>query len=167
MESKKKKIIFILLFICSFSLFSKEVKIRVTVDRAFIKTAMSSFSKTVSMVRNGNDLVLLKEEGDWLQVKTKDGLKGWLNKSAVMVRKSFVNYQGEVKNEILLTAAAAKANIMTAGAFYKRIYLEYKKSSNQEGFVLLEQLEASQNQTDPVENYQEFRKDGKLGEHKK
>lgn len=59
----------------------------VQAQTAHLRSGKTSLSQTVATVTFGDSLELVRREGDWLEVRTSSGLKGWIFANKITTTK--------------------------------------------------------------------------------
>jgi uncharacterized protein YraI len=129
------------------------VKVRTTSMRSGPKF----FASTMLALKAGDGLLLVKRDGDWLQVKTSGGAVGWIHQSAVEPKKFDILAWGKTTK----SQATASEVAMAAKGFNKQVEDSYKSKNKDISFVWVDkmgQMTVSRAQMEA------FLKAGKLGD---
>lgn len=67
--------------------------------RLGVRAAPSSSEKSIAVVKTGDALTVLGEEGDFINIRTENGLEGWVSKSYVSTEPPAQNRLVQLKQE--------------------------------------------------------------------
>jgi len=67
--------------------------------RLGVRAAPSSSEKSIAVVKTGDALTVLGEEGDFINIRTESGLEGWVSKSYVSTEPPAQNRLAQLKQE--------------------------------------------------------------------
>ena len=107
----------------------------VNVNSANLKSSTGFFSSTTGTVKYGDQAIVLKISGKWVQVRTTANVTGWIASSSLTTKR--ISTQGN-------TANASTREIALAGkGFSPEVEAEYKKDGEELNYSAVDEMESA------------------------
>ena len=115
------------------------------------------YSVSLAVLRAGENLTKVTQQGDWIQVRTSAGATGWIHSSAVETKK----FNLLAMDKGLKTQASASEVALASKGFNKQVEQSYRSKHAEANFAAVDKMLLLKVQPMDVEA---FLKKGKLGE---
>lgn len=113
-------------------------RMNVQVMNGQVRDTPTYLGKVLALVAYGVAVDILKTQGDWMQVKTPQGLKGWMHKSALTTRKVSMSSGSSAAK----TGASSSDLALAGKGFNSDVEREYRAKNQQLNFAAVDRLEA-------------------------
>ena len=118
------------------------------------------YAQTLALLRNGERVEQLSSQNGWIQVRTSQGLVGWIHSSSVAERK----FSLRAIDQPLKTKASASEVALAAKGFNKQVEDKYRAMHPGISFVWVDKMLEI---IIPPSQMEIFLKRGKLGEFRR
>lgn len=180
-----KKSFFIFVFLCMIFLLTGSFLVsqidigsvvNVSVEKTLVKEKPKNFCKTVATVEMNDELVVWDIVGNWYLVELENGTEGWVIKDSVNTYVSLSSETSEVVTHGNNTTAGSIGSADPSEGVYtlesiagidELLYERYKDSISNENYAVIDRIDdlTSTYQENPYEEFNNFRKEGELGEY--
>jgi hypothetical protein len=131
--------------------------ITVKVKTTSVRRDPKFYAASLATIQAGTALQKLAVKNGWFQVKTKDGVTGWVHSSAIDTRKFNLTALDGSPN----TQASSGEVALAAKGFNKRVEDSYRAKNGAANYAGVDKMEKI---TVLAAEIEEFLKQGKLGE---
>ena len=129
----------------------------VQVSSTKIRKDAKFWSGSLKTVQAGDRLEEVRRKGDWIEVETRSGIRGWIHKSAVTTKKLHLSGGSTTAGH---TASAHEVSLAGKG-FSEEVEAEYKKSNAALDFKNVERMSSITVSDDEIV---QFMRNGHLAE---
>lgn len=136
-------------------LFAKTFVVKIQTTN--LRTEPKFYARSLAVLRTGEGVEQIGTQDGWIQVKTSQGLVGWIHSSAVAEKKFSLTAIGQP----LKTQASAAEVALAAKGFNKQVEEKYKATHPGISFVWVDKMLKIKI---PLSQMEIFLKRGKLGE---
>lgn len=148
-------------FIFSFSLVAVAIVLAETlvvkIQATNLRKEPKFYSPAVTILHAGDTLEKVGSQNGWIQVKTSQGVSGWIHSSAVETKK----FSLLALDKSLKTKASAQEVALASKGFNKQVEESYQAKHQEVSFVWVEKMLQIKI---PLAQMEEFLKQGELGE---
>lgn len=113
-------------------------RMNVQVQNGQLRDAPAFLGKVLVSVAYGSPVTILQAKGDWLQVKTASGQKGWMHKSALTSRKISMSSGASAAR----TGASSGELALAGKGFSADVEREFKARNKNLNFAAVDRMEA-------------------------
>lgn len=144
-----------ILFITSIALLAETLVVKIQTTQ--LRKEPQFFSPPLISLKAGDRLEKLGEQEGWVNVRTADGLLGWVHSSAVEARK----FNLMAIDKKLNTQASANEVALAGKGFNKQVEENYRAKHTEVSFIWVDRMLQVKVSSSQLED---FLKRGKLGE---
>jgi uncharacterized protein YgiM (DUF1202 family) len=112
-------------------------RMNVQVQSGQVRATATYLGKIVTTVPYGVSVEVLKQQGDWIQVKTLQGQTGWMHKSALTTKKVSMS----AGTTTAKTAASSDELALAGKGFSAQVEKEYQAKNKNLNFAAVDRME--------------------------
>ena len=113
-------------------------RMNVQVQSGQLRDTPAFLGKVVGSVAYGAPVTILQAQGDWRQVKTASGQKGWMHKSALTTKKISMS----AGTSAAKTGASSSELALAGKGFNSDVEREFKAKNKNLNFAAVDRMEA-------------------------
>lgn len=112
-------------------------RMNVQVQSGQVRSAANFLGKIVVTVPYGVSVEVLKQQGDWMQVKTLQGQTGWMHKGSLTTKKISMSAGAATAK----TGASSDELALAGKGFNAQVESEYKAKNKNLNFAAVDRME--------------------------
>lgn len=127
----------LLAFAMGIFLFAAPARMNVQVKSGQVRSTASYLAKLLVTIPYGSSVEVVQQQGDWFNVKTAQGVKGWMHKSALTTKRiSMASGSTTAK-----TGASSDELALAGKGFNAQVEKEYKAKNKNLNFAAVDRME--------------------------